>query len=95
MTRQLPPDEQLKRLARILGRRAARDVARRGSEHEVAAYLSAAQVAHHLGISLRTVRRWISSGALPSTRIGGTRRVAIADLEGALSGQRDLTKRPP
>jgi len=86
---------QLKRLARILGRRAARDVARRGSEHEAVAYLSAAEVARQLGISLRTVRRWISSGALPSTRIGGTRRVAIADLEDALSGQRDLRKRPP
>jgi len=95
MTRQLPADEQLKRLARILGRRAARNVGRGGSGHEAAEYLSAAEVARQLGISLRTVRRWISSGALPSTRIGGTRRVAIADLEDALSGQRDLTKRPP
>jgi len=83
--------DQLQRLARILGRRAARDVVRRGSgansasEQAAASYLSATQVASHLGISLRTVRRWIRSGQLPSSRVGGTRLVAIADLEDALS----------
>jgi excisionase family DNA binding protein len=40
------------------------------------AYLDAAEVAARLGISLRTVRRRIADGSLPSLRIGR----AVADL---------------
>lgn len=38
-------------------------------------YLRVREVAERLGVSERTVRRWISTGKLPSIRIGGTRLV--------------------
>jgi len=41
-------------------------------------------VADRLGLSVRTVRRWIADGTLPSTKIGGTRLIAEEDLERAL-----------
>ena len=47
---------------------------------EAQRYLRAADIAQAVGVHIRTVRRWISGGALPSTRIGGTRLVAEADL---------------
>jgi excisionase family DNA binding protein len=43
-------------------------------------YLRATDVAETLGVHIRTVRRWISDGTLPSSKIGGTRLVAEADL---------------
>ena len=50
-----------------------------------AQYLRAAEIARLLGISERTVRRWIASGELPSVKVGGSRLVARADLERTLS----------
>lgn len=48
-------------------------------------YLRAREIARELGITERTVRRWIASGELPSVRIGGARLVARADLERLLN----------
>ena len=44
------------------------------------AYLRAAEIAAILGVDLRTVRRRIADGTLPSVKIGGARLVAEADL---------------
>ncbi len=44
-------------------------------------HLSAAQVAERLGISLRTVRRRIADGTLPSLKIGGAVRIPASALE--------------
>jgi excisionase family DNA binding protein len=44
-------------------------------------YLKAREVAELLGVSERTIRRWIADGTLPSSKIGGSRLVATADLE--------------
>lgn len=44
-------------------------------------YLSAAQVAQRLGISLRTVRRRIADGTLPSLKVGGAVRIPASALE--------------
>ena len=49
-------------------------------------YLRAAEIVALTGMSLRTVRRWIADDVLPSTKLGGARLVATADLEAALSG---------
>ncbi|MCH7972049.1 MAG: MMPL family transporter, partial [Chloroflexi bacterium] len=38
-------------------------------------------IAAALGLSERTIRRWISDGTLPSSKLGGARLVARADLE--------------
>jgi excisionase family DNA binding protein len=43
-------------------------------------YLRAKEIAGQLDVSIRTVRRWISNGTLPSIRIGGVRLVAEDDL---------------
>jgi len=43
-------------------------------------YLRARQIAEVLGVSVRTVRRWIADGTLSSVKIGGTRVVADTDL---------------
>ena len=44
-------------------------------------YLTAVEVATRLGISLRTVRRRLADGTLPSVKIGGAVRVPAAALE--------------
>jgi excisionase family DNA binding protein len=52
------------------------------SGHE---FLRASDIAGRTGVSIRTVRRWIADGVLPSTKIGGARLVARADLDQLLS----------
>ena len=44
-------------------------------------YLRAGDIVALTGMSIRTVRRWIAEETIPSTKIGGTRFVAKADLE--------------
>jgi excisionase family DNA binding protein len=44
-------------------------------------YLRAADIVRLTGVSIRTVRRWIADEIIPSTKLGGTRLVARADLE--------------
>ena len=44
-------------------------------------YLRAGDIARLTGMSVRTIRRWLADGTLPSTRVGGTRLVAKTDLE--------------
>jgi excisionase family DNA binding protein len=44
-------------------------------------YLTAAEAASRLGISLRTVRRRIADGSLPSARIGRVVRIPTAALD--------------
>ncbi len=44
------------------------------------AYLRAQAVADRLGISVRTVRRWIADKTIPSTKVGGSRLIAEDDL---------------
>jgi excisionase family DNA binding protein len=48
-------------------------------------YLRAADIAEITGMSPRTIRRWIANKILPSTKLGGARLVARADLDGLLS----------
>src|SRR5450759_1494234 len=48
---------------------------------EETTYLTAAKAAARLGISLRTVRRRIADGSLPSVKIGGAVRVPVSALE--------------
>jgi excisionase family DNA binding protein len=48
-------------------------------------YLRAGDIARLTGASLRTVRRWISAGGIPSMKLGGARLVADAELERLLS----------
>ncbi|MDH3049747.1 helix-turn-helix domain-containing protein [Gordonia alkanivorans] len=44
--------------------------------------ISISQAAAHLGVSTRTIRRWITAGELPATRIGPKLlRIHTEDLE--------------
>jgi excisionase family DNA binding protein len=44
-------------------------------------YLRAGEIARLMGISVRTVRRWIAREIIPSVKFGGARLVAKAELE--------------
>lgn len=44
-------------------------------------YLRAGEIAIELGVSERTVRRWIADSSLDSIKVGGTRLVARKALE--------------
>ena len=52
-------------------------------------YLRAADIARLLGVAVRTVRRWIAEEIIPSTKLGGARLVARADLESLLCSPPD------
>jgi excisionase family DNA binding protein len=55
-------------------------------------YLRAADIARLTGVSIRTARRWIADEIMPSTKLGGARLVARADLERLLCSPPDSTK---
>ncbi len=55
-------------------------------------YLRAAEIARLTGMHIRTVRRWIANKTLASTKLGGARLVAIADLDGLISPSRDTAQ---
>ena len=56
-------------------------------------YLSAAEAASRLGISLRTVRRRIADGSLPSARIGHAVRIPAAALDLPVARPREAAAR--
>jgi excisionase family DNA binding protein len=55
-------------------------------------YLRASDIARLTGVSIRTARRWIADEILPSTKLGGARLVARADLESQLCSSPDPTR---
>ena len=52
-------------------------------------YLRASDIVRLTGVSIRTVRRWIADEIIPSTKLGGARLVARADLERRLCSSSD------
>jgi excisionase family DNA binding protein len=52
-------------------------------------FFSIAQVAEWIGVSARTVRRWIKSDKLVAHRIRGVVRIAEHDLRQFLEAHRD------
>ena len=51
-------------------------------------YLDRRQAGAIAGVSTRTIDRWLADGRLRSERIGGVRRIARADLDDCLRGNR-------
>ncbi|MGC1178700.1 MAG: helix-turn-helix domain-containing protein [Methyloceanibacter sp.] len=52
---------------------------------DAAEYLRATDIARITGMSLRTAQRWIADEIIPSTKLGGARLVAKAELGRLLS----------
>ena len=50
--------------------------------------LSVEQFSDRIGCSVRTVRRWIANGVLPSVKLGGLRRVRESALERLFGSER-------
>ncbi len=44
-------------------------------------FLRPRQISEMLGVTERTIRRWIADGTLPSVKLGGARLVARVTLE--------------
>ena len=53
-------------------------------------FLRPRQIAELLGVTERTIRRWIADGTLPSVKLGGARLVARTTLERRLGTPLDL-----
>jgi excisionase family DNA binding protein len=60
------------------------------SRTSVPRYFTISDVADSLSVSNRTVRRWIDRNLLIAHRIGGTIRIAEADLKAFLNSYRDI-----
>ena len=58
-------------------------------------YLRAPDIVRLTGMSLRTVRRWIRDGVISSTKLGGARLVAKADLERLLGSSENRDEGHP
>ncbi len=54
-----------------------------------AAFLRPRRIAEVLGVTERTIRRWIADGTLPSVKLGGARLVARVTLEQQLGARLD------
>ena len=52
------------------------------------AFFTERTLAQYLTVSDRTVRDWIRRGQLPSYKLGGSRRIAPADVEAFLAARR-------
>jgi len=61
----------------------------RSSTNERIRFFSIADVAEWLGVSARTVRRWIKSGVLVAHRIRGVVRIGERDFRQFLDAHRD------
>ncbi len=55
-----------------------------------AAFLRPRQIAEMLGVTERTIRRWIADGTLPSRKLGGARLVSRSTLEQRLGARLDF-----
>jgi excisionase family DNA binding protein len=54
-------------------------------------YLRARDIAELMGVSVRTVRRWIADKIIPSTKLGGARLVAKTELGRLFSPPSEVT----
>ena len=48
--------------------------------------LTPRQVAEELGVTVRTVQRWVADGRLPATRVGGRVRLSRSSLGSVAAG---------
>jgi excisionase family DNA binding protein len=68
---------------------AASDLRGRRHRDNQIKFFTIAEIAERLGVSTRTVRRWIRSGYLVAHRFGGIVRISETDLRAFLALHRD------
>ena len=51
-------------------------------------YVTAREVAKHLGVTEKTVYKWARQGEIPCRRFGRTVKFSIEDIEGGANGQK-------
>jgi acetyl-CoA/propionyl-CoA carboxylase biotin carboxyl carrier protein len=56
--------------------------------------LTPRQVAEELGVTVRTVQRWVAEGRLPATRVGGRVRLSRSSLESVAEAPQRAVDRP-
>jgi excisionase family DNA binding protein len=74
-------DREPSRLGRVAPRRHLREEIR---------FFTVAEVAERLGVSTRTIRRWIENGELVAHRFGRAVRIVERDLKAFLAMHRDV-----
>lgn len=52
-----------------------------------ASYISVKECAVFLGVSTKSIRRWITAGKLPATKLGRDWRIAKSDLKALLAAR--------
>ena len=58
-------------------------------ENGLEKFFSFADVAEAFDVHVRTIHRWVDSGALVAYRIGGRRRISQSDLDAFLAARRE------
>lgn len=53
-------------------------------------YLSPSEAGEYIGVSVKTIYRWLNAGILTRYQIGGTIRIKVEEIENALSEPADL-----
>ncbi len=51
-------------------------------------FFSVADIAHHVGVSTRTIKRWIKHGDLHAHRLGRQLRIAEDDVDAFIASRR-------
>ncbi|MBQ3429165.1 MAG: helix-turn-helix domain-containing protein [Mogibacterium sp.] len=51
-------------------------------------YVTAKEVAQHLGVAQKTVYKWARQGEIPCRRFGRTVKFSIEAIEGGINGQK-------
>ena len=67
---------------------APRDPATAGNPREQMRFFTVAEVAESIGVSVRTVRRWIKRGELVAHHFGAVVRIAESDLKAFIARHR-------
>jgi excisionase family DNA binding protein len=62
---------------------------RKGRRQPGARFFTIAEIAEQLGVSTKTVGRWIANDELVAHRLGGSVRVSETDLDLFLAARRD------
>ncbi len=67
------------------------DVTTDDAAEDLQPLLSKRDVAIYLGVSERTVDRWVAAGELPAYRVGGHRRFRLSEVDAFVDGNQEAS----